>query len=65
MPNDAAPIGTTVLTMDAAHRIFNAKELLITGDFFDAAIIQNVKSNQIEQALLGQHGIKYSSCMYE
>ena len=42
--------------MDAAHCIFNAKELLITGNLLNAAIIQNKKTNHVQQTLFRQHG---------
>ena len=54
---DARPGQTTgrsdtmiILTVDTTHRIFNTKELLIAGNFLNATIIQNVKTNNIKQA---------------
>ena len=56
MPNDTATAVASILTMNAAHRIFNTKELLITSNLFNATIIQNKETNDVQQALLGQHG---------
>ena len=55
MPNDAASGGAIILTVDATHRIFNAKELLISGDLLNTAIIQNKEPDNIQQAFLGKH----------
>ena len=56
MPNDTATAVASILTVDTAHRIFNTKELLITGNLLNAAIVQNKETNDVQQALLGQHG---------
>ena len=56
VPNDAATAVAPILTVYTAHRIFNAKELLITGNLLNAAIIQNKETNNIQQTRLGQHG---------
>ena len=56
MPNDAAPVEAVILTVDTTHRIFNTKELLIAGNFLNATIIQNVKTNNIKQAPFAEHG---------
>ena len=59
MPNNAATAGASIFTVDAAHRIFNAKELLIAGNLLNAAIIQNKETNHVQQTLPGQHGNDY------
>ena len=59
MPNDAATAVAPILTVDTTHRIFNTKELLITGNLLNAAIIQNKETNNIQQPLLRQHGYDY------
>ena len=59
MPNDTATAVASILTMNTAHRIFNTKELLITGNLFNAAIVQNKETNNVQQPLLGQHGYDY------
>src|SRR5699024_7757756 len=56
MPNDTAPAEAIILTVDTTHRIFNTKELLIAGNFLNATIIQNVKTNNIKQAPFAEHG---------